>query len=327
MNPYRTILTACAALTLSSIAIAQPAWKPERTVEMIVPTAAGGGNDKTARVLNRIWQATGVQTTVSNRTGGGGATAYAYLNQRPGDPHYLSIAQAGLFTNHITGRSAIHYTDFSIIANLGNEPSALAVRADSPFKSAQELIERLKQDPQAVSISIGSTPGGTSHMALARAYRAAGADPKRLKTVSFNGSAESVAAVLGGHIDGMIAAINNVVPHVNGGKMRALFVTSPQRLTGEFANVPTLRELGLDIVQTGWTVVMGPKGVPAAPIRYWEDLLLKSVQHEEWQSYRRANYWDDRVTRSQDTQQYLAREYEAAKRILTDLGLATAPKQ
>ena len=125
----------------------------------------------------------------------------------------------------------------------------------------------------------------------------------------------------------MIAAINNVVPHVNAGKMRALFVTSPQRLTGDFANVPTLRELGLDVVQTGWTVVMGPKGVPAAPVRYWEDLLVKSVQHEDWQTYRLANYWDDRVTRSADTQHYLAREYEAAKRVLTDLGLAAAAKQ
>ena len=327
MNAFRSLFAVCAGFALSTIAIAQPAWKPEHTVEMIVPTAAGGGNDKTARVLNRIWQAMGVQTTVSNRTGGGGAAAYTYLNLRKGDAHYLSIAQAGLFTNHITGRSAVNYTDFAIIANLGNEPSALAVRADSPFKSAQELFERMKQDPQAVSISIGSTPGGTSHMALARAYRTAGADPKRLKIVSFNGSAESVTAVLGGHIDGMIAAINNVVPHVNAGKMRALFVTSPQRLTGDFANVPTLRELGLDVVQTGWTVVMGPKGVPAAPVRYWEDLLVKSVQHEDWQTYRLANYWDDRVTRSADTQHYLAREYEAAKRVLTDLGLAAAAKQ
>ena len=85
MNALRTLLAVCAGLALSTMVIAQPAWKPERTVEMIVPTAAGGGNDKTARVLNRIWQAMGVQTAVSNRTGGGGATAYAYLNQRRGD--------------------------------------------------------------------------------------------------------------------------------------------------------------------------------------------------------------------------------------------------
>jgi tripartite-type tricarboxylate transporter receptor subunit TctC len=73
--------------------------------------------------------------------------------------------------------------------------------------------------------------------------------------------------------------------------------------------------------------MLGSNNLPAAPLRYWEDLLLKSVQHEDWQTYRLANYWDDRVTRSRETQQYLAREYEAAKRILTDLGLATAPKQ
>ncbi len=326
MNAFRSSLTAFLLLALSAAAAAQPAWRPDRNVEIIVPTAPGGGNDKTARMINKIWQGMGVQSTVVNRTGGGGAVAYTYLNQRARDAHYLSIAQAGLFTNHITGRSPIHYTDFSIITNLGNEPSALAVRIDSPIESAQDLFERLKQDPQSVSISIGSTPGGTSHMALARGYRAAGGDPKRLKTVSFNGSAESVAAVLGGHIDGMIAAINNTVPHVKGGKMRALFVTSPQRLTGEFATVPTLRELGMDVVQTGWTVVMGPKGVAAEPVRYWQDLLLKSIQHEDWQAYRKSNYWDDRVTGSKETLEYLGGEYQAAKKILTDLGLAAAGK-
>lgn len=301
---------------------AQQVWRPERNVEIVVPTAAGGGNDKTARVIQKIWQEAGQPAAVVNRTGGGGAVAYNFLNQHAGDAHFLSIAQAGLFTNHITGSSPIHYLDFSIIANLGIEPSAIAVRADSPIKSAQELFEKLKADPAALSISIGSTPGGTSHMALARAYKALGGDPKRLKTVSFKGSAESVVAVMGGHIDVMIAAINNVVPHVQSGRMRALAVTSAQRLTGEFASVPTLRDLGMDVTVNGWTVVLGPKGLNAAQVRYWEDLLAKAVQHPEWKTYAEFNYWSPQFQRSQETMSYLAREYAAAKSVLTDLGLA-----
>jgi putative tricarboxylic transport membrane protein len=301
---------------------AQQAWRPERNVEIVVPTAPGGGNDKTARTIQKIWQELGQQAAVVNRTGGGGAVAYAFLNQHPGDAHFLSIAQAGLFTNHITGTSPISYTDFSIIANLGIEPSAIAVRADSPIKSAQELFDRLKSDPAALSISIGSTPGGTSHMALARAYKALGGDPKRLKTVSFKGSAESVVAVMGGHIDGMISAINNVVPHVQSGKMRALAVTSSQRLGGEFAKVPTLRDLGMNVTVTGWTIVMGPRGFNATQVRYWEDILAKTVQHPEWKAYMDFNYWSPPFQRSQEALSYLAREYDAAKSVLTDLGLA-----
>src|SRR5688572_504738 len=283
----RTIFAICCALALAS-AHAQE-WKPERNVEIVVPTAAGGGNDKTARILQKLWQEMGLQTTVANRTGGGGAVAYTYLSQRTGDPHHLAIAQAGLFTNHITGKSPIHFADFTVLANLGIEPSAIAVRIESPIKSGRELFDRLKQDPQSVSISIGSTTGGTSHMALGRAYKAMGGDPKRLKTVAFTGSAEAVTAVLGGHIDAMISAINNVVPHVKAGKMRPLAVTSTNRLSGEWASVPTLRELGMDVAGYGWTIVMAPKGLTPQQVRHWEDMIAKAALTPEWKAYLAEN--------------------------------------
>ena len=319
---HASVWVLAAWLGALSTAGAQPAWRPERNVEIVVPTAPGGGNDKTARVLQKIWQEQGQQAAVVNRTGGGGAVAYTFLNQHAGDAHFLSIAQAGLFTNHITGASPIHYTDFSVVANLGIEPSAIAVRADSPIKSAKEFFEKLRSDPGAYSISIGSTPGGTSHMALARAYKALGGDPKKLRTVAFKGSAESVVAVMGGHIDAMISAINNVVPHVQAGTMRALAVTSPQRLGGEFAKVPTLRDAGMDVSVTGWTIVMGPRGLSSAQLRYWEDALAKAAEHPEWKEYLAFNYWSPLFQRNPEAMKYLAREYEAARTVLTDLGLA-----
>ncbi len=305
---------------------AQNDWRPEKTVEIVVPTAAGGGNDKTARIISKIWQESGVQSVVVNKTGGGGAVAYSYLNQHPGDAHHLAIAQVGFFTNEITGKSAIRYTDFSLIATLGTEPSAIAVRVDSPIKSAREFFDRLKQDPTAFSISVGSTMGGASHMGLGRAYKAIGGDPKRLKAVAFTGSAESVTALLGGHIDAMIGAINNVVPQVEAGKMRALAVTSARGLQGGFATVPTLRDLGLDVVQTGWTVVIAPRALTPAQVRYWEEMLAKVSQNNEWKNYLESNYWDNRFLRSQETAQYLARDYEVAKSALIDLGMAKIAK-
>jgi putative tricarboxylic transport membrane protein len=306
---------------------AQDAWRPEKNVEIIVPTAAGGGNDKTARVLQKIWQEAGLQTTVANRTGGGGAVAYSYLNQRTADPHYLAIAQAGLFTNNITGKSPIQYTDFTVLANLGIEPSAIAVRTESPIKSGRDLFDRLKQDPASVSISIGSTAGGTSHMALGRAYKAMGGDPRKLKTVAFTGSSEAVTAVLGGHIDAMISAINNVVPHVKAGKMRAVAVTSTNRLTGDFAAVPTLRELGMDVAGYGWTVVLAPKGLTPPQVRFWEDAIAKAAQTGEWKAYLAANHWIYTVQRSSEATRYLAGEHELARRALADLGMAKSVTQ
>jgi putative tricarboxylic transport membrane protein len=302
-------------------ALAQ-AWKPEHPVEIVVPTAAGGGNDKTARVIGRILQERGDANVVVNKTGAAGALAYHYVIQRKGDAHTIGIAQAGLLSNQITARSPFGYADLGIVANVGFEPSALAVRADSPVKSAALMFDTLRKDPKAYAISIGSTPGGTSHLALSRAIRSLGVDPKLLKTVAFNGSAEAVTAVLGGHIDMMIAAINNIVPHQQSGKMRALFVTSEQRLSGDFAAVPTLRENGIDIVALGWTAIIAPRGLTPAQIAWWEETMAQVAKHEEWRKYLEFNYWQNAFQGSAQATGYLKTQYEQMRAGLVDLGLA-----
>ena len=88
---FAWLLLAAALTGAETDAGARQAWRPERNVEIVVPTAAGGGNDKTARTIQKIWQELGQQAAVVNRAGGGGAVAYAFLNQHPGDAHFLSI--------------------------------------------------------------------------------------------------------------------------------------------------------------------------------------------------------------------------------------------
>lgn len=298
------------------------AWKPERAIEIIVPTAAGGGNDKTARVIGKILQDRGIQNVVLNKPGASGATAYHYIIQRKTDAHTVGIAQAGLLSNQITGRSPFGLADLAIVANLGFEPSATAVRADSPVKSVASMFDALRKDPKSYAISIGSTPGGTSHLALSRAVRSLGIDPKLLKTITFNGSAESVTAVLGGHIDMMTSAINNIVPHQQSGKMRSLYVTSEQRMTGEFASVPTLKESGIDAVALGWTAIVAPRGLTPAQIAWWEETLAQVAKHEEWRKYLEFNYWQNVFQGHSQATGYLKVQYDTMRAGLVDLGLA-----
>lgn len=325
MRAVHTVLSllaaGAAALLFAHTAHAQ-AWKPERNIEIVVPTAAGGGNDKTARLLGKLLQERGVANVVVNRTGAAGALAYHYVMQRKSDPYTIGIAQAGLLSNQITGRSTFGYADLTILANVGFEPSSLAVRPDSALKEVRALFEGLRKDPKAYSISIGSTPGGTSHLALGRAVRSLGIDPKQLKTVAFNGSAEAVTAVLGGHIDAMIAAINNIVPHQQSGKMRALFVTSDKRLGGDFSQVPTLREAGIDIVAMGWTAIIAPPGLSPAQIAWWEQTLAELTQSEEWRKYLAFNYWQNVFQGHAQATEHLKAQYEQTRAGLADLGLA-----
>ena len=113
-------ITLCAAPSVT----AQTAWKPDRTVEVVVFAAPGGGNDKSARMMHKIWQETKLlDAVITNKVGGGGSLAYTYVSQKAGDAHHIAIAQAGLVTNHITGRSPLHYSDLTPLSFVGSVSS------------------------------------------------------------------------------------------------------------------------------------------------------------------------------------------------------------
>jgi putative tricarboxylic transport membrane protein len=314
---------ACALLVLTAAAAdAQSPWKPDRTVEVVVFAAPGGGNDKSARVMHKIWQETKlVDAVVTNKVGGGGSLAYTYVSQKTGDAHHIAIAQAGLNTNHITGRSPLHYSDLTPLSFVGSEPVALAVRADSPYKTLKDFVDQLRKDPASLSISVGSTRGAINHFTIARLAKAAGVDPKQLKILVFGGGAESVTNLLGGHIDAMVQAVNNAIPHHKAGKMRILGLSTPKRSAG-LPDAPTMREQGYDVVMEGWTIFVGPKGMTPAQVAYWESVFQKTVQHEEWKKYLDFNAWDWGYKNAQETLSYVKSDYEQSKALLTEIGLA-----
>ena len=311
-------------LATISAAYAQTQWKPDRTVEIVVGFAPGGGNDKSARVMQKIWKDTGLaDAVVVNRVGGGGALAYTYVSQKAGDGQHLAIAQAGLNTNHITGRSPLHYNDVTPLAFVGSEPVGLAVRADSPFKTLKDLVAQLRKDPQSVAVSVGSTRGAINHFTIALLAKAAGVDPNKLKILVFGGGAESVTNLLGGHIEAMSQAINNAIPHHKAGTMRILALSTAQR-SPDLAGVPTFREQGFDVVLDGWTVFVGPKGMTPAQIAYWEQVFAKSVENAQWKQYLQSNAWEWGYKNSRDTLAYIRQDYDMSKRLLTELGMAKA---
>ena len=306
----------------SAATYAQSAWKPEKTVEVVVFAAPGGGNDKSARVMHKIWQDTKlVDAIITNKVGGGGSLAYTYVSQKTGDGHHIAIAQAGLITNHITGRSPLNYTDVTPLSFVGSEPAALAVRADSPYRTLRDFVEQMKKDPSSLAISVGSTRGAINHFTMALLAKAAGIDPKRLKILVFGGGAESVTNLLGGHIDAMVQAVNNPIPHHKAGTMRILGLSTTKRSAG-LPDVPTFREQGYDVVMEGWTIFVGPKGMTPPQVAYWESVFQKTVQNDAWKKYLDFNAWEWGYKNSQDTLTYLKNDYQQSKALLTDLGLA-----
>ncbi len=310
---------------LQSAIAAAPAWKPERPVELVAQSAAGGGTDLTARLIQRILQENRlieVPAAVVNRPGGGGNVALAYLSQRPADGHYLQIATALLLSNHITGKSSHHYTDFTSLAQLNSEYVAFAVKADSPIMTGKDLLARLASDPAALSIAVGTSSGGANHIAAARATRAAGGDMRKLKTVVFKSSAESATALLGGHVDLVTSSASLLVPHVKSGTLRLIAVSAPRRGGGVLATVPTWREQGFDIVVDNFRALIGPAGMSEAQVKYWEEVFGRVAQSEDWKKDLESKLWENNYMGSREARKYFESQYGESRRVLTDLGLA-----
>ena len=321
---WTVALLAVTALGTGSAA-AQPAWKPEKAVELVAPSGPGGGTDRTARLIQKIWQdkrVFDVPVTVANKTGGQGTVALAYLKSHAGDAHYLEIASAVVLTNHIIGTSPFSYTDFSPIALLNSEYVVLAVKSDSPLASLNDLRARLRKDPASVSITVGTSLGGANHVAAAFVARSAGADPKKLRTVVFKSSAESAVAGLGGHVDVVISSASILLPHFSSGALRFLAVSAPQRLAGPLAAVPTLKEQGVDAVVDNFRLLLAPPGISQLQIAYWDQVVARLAATEEWKSDLDKNAWENAYRGARDTRRYLDAQYAEVKSVLAEMGFA-----
>ena len=315
-------IAACAAQFVGD-APAQT-WQPAKAVELIVTTASGGANDTVARTIQRIMRDEKLVQTpleVLNKPGGNQTLAVAYLNQHAADPHYLLIANPTLIGSHIAGISPVNYTDLAPLALLFSEHTVFSVPADSAIRNAQDMFARLQADPEAITFGVVSR-GGPSHLALSAAVKAAGIDARKLRTVVFKTNPESLTAMVGGHIHAVASSVSSALGHLNSGKTRVLAIVAQQRMPGALANVPTLREQGVDVTQASWRVVFGAKGVSAQQAAYWEDALAKMVATAEWKKALEANNWAGPFLRGRELAAYLEHNYRVTKAVMSDLGMA-----
>jgi putative tricarboxylic transport membrane protein len=178
-------------------------WKPTKNVDIVVSSGAGGAADRQARVVQKFLQAMpGIPSvTVTNRPGGGGTIAHHFIMQQTADAHYLGILSTGLLTNSIVGLSKISYRDITPLNILMHDYVAVWVHSGSPVKSAADLLVRMKADPKSLSLGFSTAPGNQNHVVIGMFARAAGVDPKALKTVIYASGGQGTTAALGGHVD------------------------------------------------------------------------------------------------------------------------------
>lgn len=315
-----------ALITLAAplaVAAAPTAWKPDKAIELIAMNAPGGGSDRILRIMAKVMQEgklADVPIAVINKPGGGGSVAYAYLNQHAGNGQYLVMANKSLLTNNLVGQGP-SYTEFTSLAKLFNEYIAVTVKPDSPIKSGTDLIARLKKDPGSLSLGVATSFGNLNHQGIAAVFKLAGIDAKKVRTPIFPSGGAAATALFGGHVDVVPITLAFSTSLLRSGQVRILAVTSANRLPGVLADVPTWREQGYDVVVTNWRGFVGPKGMTGAQIAYWEDILRRLVDSEEWKKELELNYWSTDFTGSAEMQKFLERDNAEARTFLVDIGL------
>lgn len=247
-----------AAFLLASSVAAYGAAYPERPIRMIVPWAAGGDTDAIMRVAASFLEKDlGVPVVVVNIPGASGTAGAREAKKAPPDGYTIYSVHDYIHTTFYTGVAEINYWDFAPICLLTSTPSIVAVYGRSRWRTFRELVEDAKARPD--EIKAGATLGSTSHFFLVLIERKVGS--RLWRYVSYEGTAPRMTALMGGHID--VAESNlTQLDKARAGQIRFLAIATEKRHPSA-RDIPTLKELGVDVVYAVNRGLMAPRGTPA----------------------------------------------------------------
>ncbi|WP_458097219.1 Bug family tripartite tricarboxylate transporter substrate binding protein [Roseomonas sp. WA12] len=265
-----------AAAVLPLGAQAQEAY-PSRPITMLVGFAPGGGTDIVARMLSpRLQEELGQPITVENRAGASGTLAAAAAARSRPDGYTLLT---GTVSTQCTVAPLMRpppydqLRDFTPIMLLGTLPLVVVVRADSPARDIAGLKALAAEKPGGLNYGTSGV-GSQQHLASELLAREGS---MRMTHIPYRGTGQSVNALLAGDVDVNIDTLATYLPHIRGGRMRALATTLPQRATA-LPEVPTVEEQGFPGYDMSvWYMVLGPAGLPDAVVRRWESALGRTI--------------------------------------------------
>jgi len=319
----RFVALLCGAVVSMLPAHAQQ-WSPSRPVAFIVGSAAGGGIDLTARLLQRTWereQIVKLPVVVINKPGAGNSVAWQYLNERGGDGHAIAIGTANLVSNPVMGKNLLGYRDVTPLALLFDDYFILMVRADSPLKTMADVKQRLFQDPGALAFGFGPGLGAGTHIAVAVTVKAMGVDVKKGRFIPYRNAGEAVAGMLSGQIDIVSGTAVTAPPFLGSGRVRAIGVIAPRRLPGQLAQVATVQEQGVDADFVNWRGVVGPKDMGKQQAAFWVRALERVSRSEPWQKELERNFWSANFKTGAAFDRFLREREEAFRRIWAEIGV------
>jgi putative tricarboxylic transport membrane protein len=290
-------------------------------LKIIAPAAPGGGWDQTARSMQQALTAEKLvkSAQVINIPGAGGTVGLAqFVNSAKGDGNQLMVSGFVMVGAILMNKSPVSLSQVTPIARITEETQVLVVPANSPIKNAKDLAEAVKKDVAKVTFAGGSA-GGVDHIMAALFVGAVGGDASKVNYVPFSGGGESLAAILGGKVTAGISGVSEYEGQIKAGKLRAIGVTSPQRLPG--SDTPTFKEQGIDLVLTNWRSVFGAPGINDAQKKALGDLVEKLVKSAAWKDILKQKGWDDAYIAGDEFAKFLANEQTRVTSVMKTVGL------
>ena len=296
-------------------------FTPDRTIEFMVHSGPGAGNDVFARSVQGVLEklkAVPQSIQVLNKTGGGGLVAMSYLSEKKGDTHLIAVFTSVWFVNpQIRAQAKVTMRDLTPVARLVLEPAVLAVKSDSPYKSTKDLIQAAKGNPGKLKQSGGSLSSrDNSYRFLIMKNTGA-----NWQFISMKSGGERIAALLGGHVDMMIMEPAEALEQIRAGKVRVLATLMNKRLPS-MPDVSTLKEQGYDIPEVPQARgFVGPPAMPANVKAYWEGVFTKMYKSAEWQGFLKDNLYEDGFLIGPGLDKFVSEYTTTMRGILKEAGL------
>ncbi|MEW6622424.1 MAG: tripartite tricarboxylate transporter substrate binding protein [Bacillota bacterium] len=290
---------------------------PESTITFVCWSSAGSPLDTFMRQLAQAAEKElGQSIVVDNRTGGSGAVAMSYVNSLPADGYTVLSTTGSMTFSMATNVVPFSADDFTYLTTAQAEPSSIAVLKDSPLETLEDFVNYLKANPNGVSIG-GFAAGGFHNFVMHKFKKAAGFEAT---WIPFEGGADAVTALLGGHIDVAFITPSSALSQIQDGNIRLLAISTPERSVN-FPDVPTFKEKGYDVVEMLWRGVMAKKGIPEDVQEVLIDAFLKAFESPEFKKYMQDFYQEEFVVSGEEMRALINREVEERTSFARELGL------
>lgn len=303
-------------IILAAAALAQEKF-PTKPVTLIISWSPGGGQDLTARALQPLVQkALGQSLVIVNKPGGGASIGFNFVATSEPDGYTVLQASPSLFTLKYTMNVGVDYIKYEPIIFGGYSPAALLVKADAPWKTLKEFFDYARANPG--KLRVGNTGHASiGHIAAIAMEQAAGI---KIAHVPFKGSAPSIPAVLGGHVDAIVSWIADTIHLVKAGQLKLLGVAAPER-SKYVPEAQTFNDLGMNMEMVTFYSWLGPKGVPKERVKILHDAFKNALESKEFDEYCDKQGVTVSIRGPEETGKFLEREDKKFKELITIAGI------